>query len=516
MPTIQELRKKADDFKKKQDFDNALPLYKQIWELEKSGWNGYFLSQCLRKTNNFAEAKELHQIVNSEFPTFLPIQNERLWLDYSEKIKNWENPNLLSDAKNILSKTNVHDKYTGSIFEKTVLSVAKFLIYHGDNLDAIKWLDKLDFYTLSTSPFNFQGIKFPSDQKAYFIRYADVLIKLDKHILYIESCLTALNFEGVKHSQFKKKIIEEITFGDYISRTVLALYIKNFKEEIYHRKNKLYSLNYNPQKVTRVSDVGDFEFCPVSFAIKETYSIPDNSTWEKDEWVGDKIHLSDRYKIFQKGKDFHNVFGDSTIEINETLENDFKDIFNSAMVLNNYDRASEQYFTNESDTLRGNPNYVFKNKDGERYAVIEKFTKWTNENIPSAFINDLLRLYGYIFELNTLKLDFGLFIYWFWFYDDIETNDGRIKKKIRIKSYKIFKAKKTDSNRKKLNKTINEIETFKQTQRLTVDGENISYANKCLHCSVFSYCNHKTGRFNNVNIPYTIDNLTIKRDPSWQ
>lgn len=324
MPTSQELRRQADDFKKKQDFDNALPLYRKIWELEKSGWNGYFLAQCLRKTNKFEEARELHRVINSEFPTFLPIQTEQLWLDYSEKIKDWGNLNLIQDAEQLLSKTNIHDKYTGSIFKKVVLSVAKYLIYREDNLDALKWLEKLDFYTLSTLPFDFQGMKFPSDQKVYFILYADLLIKLDKHVIYIESCLTSLNFDGIKHSKFKNKIIEEITFGDYTSRTVLALYIKNFKEEIYHRRNKLYPLNYNPKKVTLISDIGDFEFCPVSFAINETYSIPGNSTWEKDEWLDDKKYLSDRYKIFQKGEDYHAVFKDSTIEINETLKNDFK------------------------------------------------------------------------------------------------------------------------------------------------------------------------------------------------
>ena len=32
MPTIQELRTKADELKKKEDFENALPLFREIWD----------------------------------------------------------------------------------------------------------------------------------------------------------------------------------------------------------------------------------------------------------------------------------------------------------------------------------------------------------------------------------------------------------------------------------------------------------------------------------------------------
>lgn len=147
---------------------------------------------------------------------------------------------------------------------------------------------------------------------------------------------------------------------------------------------------------------------------------------------------------------------------------------------------------------------------------MEKFTKRTSENIASAFSNDFLRLYGYIFEFDTLNIDFGLFIYWFWSYDNIETNDGRIKKMIRIKSYRLFKAERSASNRNKLIKAIKEIEQFKKSKKLIVEGENISYANKCLHCSAFSYCNHKTGKLNEVILPYNIDNLKIMSEPSWE
>ena len=106
MTTVKELRIKAEQFKKKEDFKNALSVFREIWDKEKSDWNGYYLAQCLRKTNNFLESREFCNYIKAAYPYFKPIINEELWLDYSEKIKSKENSNILNDAENLLAKTN--------------------------------------------------------------------------------------------------------------------------------------------------------------------------------------------------------------------------------------------------------------------------------------------------------------------------------------------------------------------------------------------------------------------------
>jgi len=519
MPTIQELRTNADELKKKEDFVNALPLFREIWEKEKSDWNGYYLAQCLRKTSNYSNARELHSYIKTNYPNFKPIQNEELWLDYSEKIKDWKNPDLLSDAESLLSRTNKYDKYTGSIFNKTVLSVVKHLIYNNSNSTALTWLDKLDFTVLSNSPFSFKGQKFASDQKAFFVRYADVLVKLDKHIEYLEGCLTCLRIEGIKQTQFKKYIIETITYQDnqgnsQITRLRFALYLKYFKEEISNRTKNAFTKIFNPKKITLVSDLSDFEFCPVSFAINETYSVSSNATWEKDEWLGEKKHLIDRYNDFQKTKNISDTFKDSSIEINDTVKNDFNEIFNAKLIINNYDGSSKTFHSNPTDTVRGNPDYVFENTSGKRFVVIEKFTKRTSEGIATAFNNDLIKLYGYIFELASLNIDFGYLIYWYWQLDDIEDGNGNVKKKIRIRTYRIFKVEKTAENKSKHATSLSRVNEFKRTGNFEVDGDRISYPNKCLNCSVVSYCNHKTGKFNSIKLPYDISEITLNGQPN--
>jgi hypothetical protein len=519
MPTIQELRNKANELKNKEDFENALPLLLEIWDKEKTDWNGFYLAQCLRKTCNYSEARQLHLYIRTNYPNFKPILNEELWLDYSEKIKDWENSDILRDAESLLLRTNKYDKYTGSIFNKTVLSVVKHLIYNKSYSTALTWLDKLDFSVLSNIPFIYKGQKYASEQKAFFVHYADVLVKLNKHIYYIESCLTCLGIEGTKQMQFKKYIIETITYQDYhgdnqITRLRLALYLKYFKEEIRNRSINLFSNKFNPNKITLISDLNDFEFCPVSFAINETYAISSNVSWEKDEWLGDKKHLIDRYNDFQRTKNYTETFKDSSIDINDTVKNDFDEIFNSKIIINNYDGSSSKFYSNPTDTVRGNPDYVFENTNKSRFAVVEKFTKRTSEEIATAFNNDLIKLYGYIFELTSLNIDFGYLIYWYWQLEDIVDGNRNIKKKIRIRTYRIFKVEKTTENKSKLMSILNKVNEFKRTGKLEVDGDKISYPNKCLNCSVVSYCNHKTGKFNTIKLPYDISEVTLNGLPS--
>jgi hypothetical protein len=328
-----------------------------------------------------------------------------------------------------------------------------------------------------------------------------------------------LRIEGIKQTQFKKYIIETITYEDYhgnsqITRLRFALYLKYFKEEISNRTKNAFTKIFNPKKITLVSDLSDFEFCPVSYAINETYTVSSNATWEKDEWLGEKKHLIDRYNDFQKTKNISETFKDSSIEITDTVKNDFNEIFNAKLVINNYDGSNNTFYSNPTDTVRGNPDYVFENTSGKRFAVIEKFTKRTSEGIATAFNNDLIKLYGYIFELASLNIDFGYLIYWYWQLDDIDDGNGNIKKKIRIRTYRIFKVEKTAENKSKLATSLSRVNEFKRTGKFEVDGDRISYPNKCLNCSVVSYCNHKTGKFNTIKLPYDISEVTLNGQPS--
>lgn len=502
--TTQELKIEARKLKQEGNFFESMNLYEKLWEKEKNEWNGYFLAQSYRKTDNYSKARELHYELAKIYPDFKPLRNDKLWLDYSEKIKDWQNPNLISDAENLLSRADQYDKYTGSVYTKTILSVVKHLIYERRHSDAHEWLLKLDQSVISNQGFNYNGQWYPADRKVYFIRFADVLINLGNHINYIENCFEKLNFTSTKLSQFSTHLSKTITFDNYISRFRLAKHIKHFQEEFTLREKANYNKSYNPDKTILVSDLSHYLFCPVSFAINETFDVNANSTWEKDEWLGDKKMLIDRYKVFEQTKNYEETFKESQIPINDALENDFEYIFNSQIIVDNVSDKETTVYSNNDNTLFGAPDYLMQSEDGKKYAITEKFSSIYSADSKTPFDSDLIKHFAFLDEFHTAGLDFGCFITWYWDLINIETNNGRVKKKIVVISYRITKIERNEQNSSKLINTIKKVSDFKKSKSMAIDGDHISYANKCFNCSVFTYCNHKTGKFDSIELPYDL------------
>ncbi|MCT4580102.1 MAG: tetratricopeptide repeat protein [Flavobacteriales bacterium] len=511
--TIEELKVQAKKNKQEGNIETALDLYSQLWEKEKNEWNGYFLAQCLRKAENFEEARKLHTELEKIYPTFKPLQNDKLWLDYSEKIKDWNNQNLVSDAEDILKRADKYDKYTSSVFTKTVLNVIKHLCHESNYSFAFDWLLKLDQSVISNSVFNFHGQTYPADRKVFFIRYADILIHLDKHIDYIEMCLKNLKMKQKKQVEFKKFIIEDITFEDYISRVKLAKHIKNFQEEYQLRLKTNPKQNYNEKKITLISDLSHYLFCPISFAINETYSVEANTSWEKDEWLGEKKLFIDRHKIFSKSKSYEDTFKDCEIEINQQLKDDFYYLFNSVLRVNNATNPKPTIYSNETGDLKGAPDYVMQDTAKTKFAITEKFSSIYSADSKSPFESDLVKHYAFIDELDKANLDFGYLITWYWQLTDVETNSENTKKKIVVTSYRLTKIEKSQINSDKLSMTLNQVNSFKKNKAMDIDGERISFPNKCLNCSVVAYCNHKTGNFNRIKLPYNLSLNKIEKEP---
>jgi len=512
--TLQEIKSEAKRLKHEQNFEEALPLYEQIWEQEKNEWNGYFFAQCNRKVGKYAEARQLHDHFNKNFPNFTPIKTEKLWLIYNEKIKDWNNENLIEDAEQLISQTDQYDNYTGNIYTKTVIKAVRYLLYENDYRAALEWLTKLDQSIISNTIYSYQGQIYPADRKVYFILFADILIKSNKQIDYIKSCLTSLNFDGLKHTQFNKHIIETITFDDYISRVRLALFIKYFQEEIHLRRENSFKKIYNSKKITLISDLSHFLFCPVSFAINETFEIQANTTWEKDEWLGEKRLLIDRHRTFQKNKSYIDSFSDSEITIDPELKNDFNTVFGSTIIVNNATNPKPMVYSNSANTLRGAPDYILQHSKGYKFALTEKFSGINASDNKTPFESDLVKHYAFLEELKDLNLSFGYFLTWYWQLTDVETASGQVKKKIVISSYRLTKVESNPGNNSKLYRTIDLIKTFKQTKTMEIDGDKISLANKCLNCSVVIYCKHKTGKFNQIDLPYDISKLELTQEPN--
>jgi hypothetical protein len=291
----------------------------------------------------------------------------------------------------------------------------------------------------------------------------------------------------------------------------LGLFIKYFRDEIYNRQKHGFTSIYNSKKIPLVSDLSGFDFCPASYAINETFKVLSDSTWEKDDWEGEKKHLLHRYNEYQKGKDLNLVFND--METTKAIKEDFGYILKSKLIFNNLDDTHTHYHANTNNSLRGNPNYIFQGEDNKKFTVVEIFTRKSSSNMTTPYSSDLIKMAGYIFELTSLKLDFGFIIYWNSDFEIIDASAKITKRKIRIKNYSIFKIEKTDDDKVKLYRCIEQFNEFRNSKKIIIDGDKISYPNKCLNCSVVSYCNHKTGKFNEIKLPYDEKAITIKSEP---
>ena len=61
MATFREIKEQADNFRKNKDYENALPLYKDLWDNHSehcSKWEGWAYAQCLSKLKKYKTSFE--------------------------------------------------------------------------------------------------------------------------------------------------------------------------------------------------------------------------------------------------------------------------------------------------------------------------------------------------------------------------------------------------------------------------------------------------------------------------
>jgi len=400
----------------------------------------------------------------------------------------------------------------------TVFKIFFYCLAYEYYYTAFNWLNKIEFTALSKTNNIFNNEIYPSDYKNYFLQLAEILIRTDKYKEYIDNCLTSLGFEGEKHKCFHNIIISEICFKRfnrndeeiYISRFLLSNLLRNFKEELNIKRNQLYrnQFIYNPHKPILMSEIADFLFCPVSYAINVSFKMPCDFSWENDEWSGKKVNLLERYTDYRANKDFSKVFYNSNIKIDEELQKGFAEIFSSKLIYNSIDNSNSKYFSNNNDTIRGKPDYIFENRDYEKFVVIEKFTK--SPRNMKLYPNDMIKILTCLYEFENLNLSFGYMIYWYWNYIKEVNENGKKINTIKIISYKIYRIEKSLDNQLFYDNTLKQLTEFNETKHLKVDGKELSELPiKCLHCSFCNYCNHKTGKYDLINIPYDISSLKV-------
>lgn len=492
------LKLDRDFFKRNNDFESTLNVSYKIWQIEESDWNLYFLIQFLRKTRKFDDARSILSKYRNRFPLFKLLKNEELWLDYSEKIYNWSsNSNFLDDAQELLKKVSSEDKYTKEIYIRTKLNMISYLIIKKEHKKALEIIESLDFNTLSNKSYSGS-----SQLKIYFKFLADLILELGITEYYIKNLLNILNFTKKKENTYIQKILKEKNTESF--RYILETNLKDLKDEISFREKKIFRFNYSANKTTTISSLSDFTFCPVAFAINSSYDVIPNRSINIENYTDQKWTLSVRYFEYQKSQNINHTFYDFKNHLDEDTHNSFTEIFSSRLLFNTYQNINSNfYFRNSDDTLRGIPDYIFQNKYGQKFTVIEKFTK--NKSCKdNFFINDIIKILAYNYEFNSLNINFGYLIYW----EYISTEDYSIPNKNvqKVTGCKIIKIYKNEDNYNLLKKTISELNNFKLSKQAYIEDHQIALS-KCQNCSVKHYCNHKTGKSNYINLPYQVDKI---------
>lgn len=218
----EDLRKKAKTYREKKDYSNALPIYKDLWEIRVDSWNkwlGWEYADTLKKLNQIDEAiaicREVY-LYNKDFK----YNNDLLcWCLYEKYFKSYiENNNnsfnkLIEIAEFITMITEQKGK--SSAYESTVFKVIDILKSQS-NISYSKilyWIDKLDYNLLSddvivyTLPNN-NSKEGASRKEDFFSIKTKAFEKLHKYLDCIECCNIA--FEVITQFHFDNDIWLEL------------------------------------------------------------------------------------------------------------------------------------------------------------------------------------------------------------------------------------------------------------------------------------------------------------------
>lgn len=221
MQDFQIIKKQATYFRKAKSYEQALPLYKQLWDEYRDGcneWEGWGYALCLKHVKDYQKALEICKEVYKQHPEFENIKGVYAWCIYYtemtvEKV-NDEN-RLFKAGDEILKLSKQDDQY--SPYTQTIFKVLEYLnekaIYQTDKV--LEWTAKLSFEILDAAPYSFTDSEgnireLASKKEQYFMWRTKALLKKGLFDKCIELSQKALDtFENFHYSNdiwFERRI----------------------------------------------------------------------------------------------------------------------------------------------------------------------------------------------------------------------------------------------------------------------------------------------------------------------
>lgn len=177
MTNIREQKEKANELRKAGRFEEALPMYRNLWKETGDNFDGAGLLHCLRKLELFGEAISFAQELIVKHPKFDWCRNEVIWTLISGVLYKFEENEPLEKVVEIAQKI-MDLNPRGLAAKMVVFKVLKSAKDYNDWETINEWVVKIDPNLLSTEPMtDSSGRKGWCDQSLWYNYRINGLVK---------------------------------------------------------------------------------------------------------------------------------------------------------------------------------------------------------------------------------------------------------------------------------------------------------------------------------------------------
>ena len=151
MMTSTEIQQEAKRLRQEKKYDEALPLYEELWNETGASFDGAGLLNCLRKLKQYDKAIPLAEKLVKKLPDFQWAKIEAIWTYIEGKLNKFEEDASVDEIIEIAN--GIMDlKPEGPAEKLAVFKVLKAAKASGDWKIVNEWSDKLNPEILSTTP----------------------------------------------------------------------------------------------------------------------------------------------------------------------------------------------------------------------------------------------------------------------------------------------------------------------------------------------------------------------------
>jgi hypothetical protein len=303
-----------------------------------------------------------------------------------------------------------------------------------------------------------------------------------------------------KQILFRDFLIQRLGF---IKDKFLDLYLKTLELSAhkFNKKNTIINhltfeikakgeAQYNPKNNNLISatDISNYTYCPVSYSISKTFNLPKIESAAHGTYLHEKHRIINYLTSIEATRANNFPFKISNPFLNESNKSFFEDLNDSTLI---YYSQDKNYFI-KGDYV-GQPDYILKNT--HHYIVEEKFQYQNREerHINSFYDNHINQVASYIYGIPDYNLAYGYLVYWKYYFDN-----GRPI----IHTCYVTKIEKSNETLKNLKTAYINLKKF-NTNKLQPFNITTRNPGKCANCISNLLCGHKTGRFDQLSIPYS-------------